>query len=356
MKNIIYQLSWWKYLCVLIILYVLIAGIIIPLKPGIYYFAPTQVTEGEEVTIGLIGYNTHFNSGGDTRVWIKFPNNKLLKATDVKIESETVLNAKFDIPIGLDIDSGSGILTTLIVDNNNDGFAIYPQGFRIKKAINRDNHAANSEMFFDLSEIRQVNKIEFPFRNILYETIRNTFFHVAIWFAMFLLLIISCYHSIRYLRFKDQRDDLKSNSYTTVAICFGIAGILTGSMWAKFTWGTFWTSDVKLNMSAIALLIYIAYLILRKSISDIDARARICAVYNIFAFICLMLLVMVIPRLTDSLHPGNGGNPALGGEDLDNTLRMVFYPAIIGYTLLGMWMAELYFRFIRLEDNVKIIE
>jgi len=88
-------------------------------------------------------------------------------------------------------------------------------------------------------------------------------------------------------------------------------------------------------MSATAMLVYCAYWFLRASISDVDTRARLSAVYNIFSFVCLMILVMVIPRFTDSLHPGNGGNPALGGEDLDNTLRAVFYPAIIGYTLLG---------------------
>ena len=62
-----------------------------------------------------------------------------------------------------------------------------------------------------------------------------------------------------------------------------------------------------------------------------------------------MILVMVIPRFSDSLHPGNGGNPAFAGEDLDNTLRAVLYPAIIAYTLLGLWMADLYYRYLHLE-------
>ncbi len=72
--------------------------------------------------------------------------------------------------------------------------------------------------------------------------------------------------------------------------------------------------------------------------------------YNVFAFVALIPLIFVIPRLTDSLHPGAGGNPALGGEDLDNTMRMIFYPAIIGWTLLGAWMAQLNYRIDRLAD------
>ncbi|MEL6923730.1 MAG: cytochrome c assembly protein, partial [Bacteroidota bacterium] len=65
----------------------------------------------------------------------------------------------------------------------------------------------------------------------------------------------------------------------------------------------------------------------------------------IFAFAALIPLIFVIPRMTEgSLHPGNGGNPGFGGEDLDNTMRMVFYPAIIGWILMGMWMSRLVYR------------
>jgi len=155
-----------------------------------------------------------------------------------------------------------------------------------------------------------------------------------------------------YLIKKDLNHDSRSAALTTVALVFGIAGLLTGSMWAKFTWGAFWTDDVKLNMTAIALLIYFAYWILRASIEDVDSRARLSSVFNLFSFVCLMILVMVIPRLSeDSLHPGNGGNPAFSGEDLDNTLRAVFYPAIIAYALIGFWMAQLIYRYDILKNN-----
>jgi heme exporter protein C len=63
-------------------------------------------------------------------------------------------------------------------------------------------------------------------------------------------------------------------------------------------------------------------------------------------------LVFVIPRLTDSLHPGNGGNPALGGDDMDNTMRMIFYPAIIGWTLLGLWISQIIYRFFKVRERI----
>jgi heme exporter protein C len=54
-----------------------------------------------------------------------------------------------------------------------------------------------------------------------------------------------------------------------------------------------------------------------------------------------MVFIMIMPRLVDSLHPGNGGNPGFGKYDLDSNMRMVFYPAIIGWSLMGVWMMQL---------------
>jgi len=193
--------------------------------------------------------------------------------------------------------------------------------------------------------------MQFPYRSVLHETIRNTFFHIPLWFSMFILLIVSLVYSVKYLRSGNLQHDIYASSLVNVAVLFGILGIITGSLWAKYTWGTFWTTDVKLNMSTVAMLIYVASLILRSSINDIDRRAKLSASYNIFAFAALIPLVFIIPRLTDSLHPGNGGNPALGGEDMENTLRMVFYPAIIGFTLLGLWMSSVLIRYEVIKDK-----
>jgi heme exporter protein C len=65
----------------------------------------------------------------------------------------------------------------------------------------------------------------------------------------------------------------------------------------------------------------------------------------------LIPLLFILPRLTDSLHPGNGGNPGFGAYDLDNRMRLVFYPAVIGWTLLGFWMASLRTRILTLQQK-----
>ena len=80
-------------------------------------------------------------------------------------------------------------------------------------------------------------------------------------------------------------------------------------------------------------------------IADSVNRLGTEAVYNIFAFAALVPLLFILPRLTDSLHPGNGGNPGFNTYDLDSNLRKVFYTAVIGWTLLGFWIATIKIRY-----------
>ncbi|MCK5207263.1 MAG: cytochrome c biogenesis protein CcsA [Cyclobacteriaceae bacterium] len=191
--------------------------------------------------------------------------------------------------------------------------------------------------------------MDVPRLAILNETIRNLFFHVAIWFAMFILLIVSVVYSIKYLKSSDLKMDIVAGEFASMGIVFGLLGIVTGSVWAKFTWGDWWVNDPKLNATTIALLIYMAYFVLRSSIEDSQQKGRISAVYNIFAFAAAVPLIFILPRLTDSLHPGNGGNPGFSSYDLDNNLRMVFYPAVVAWTLIGVWFANLRIRVKKIE-------
>jgi heme exporter protein C len=182
-----------------------------------------------------------------------------------------------------------------------------------------------------------------PRLDILNETIRNVFYHVPIWFAMLFMMGVSLFYSIKTLGSKNPlKNDSKAFNAAIVGFFFSIPGITTGSLWAKYTWGTWWTfQDPKLNGVAISILIYLAYFILRASVDDESKRARISAVYNIFAFVMMNVFIMVLPRLTDSLHPGNGGNPAFAKYDMDNNMRLVFYPAVIGWILFSVWLFEI---------------
>ena len=193
---------------------------------------------------------------------------------------------------------------------------------------------------------------EVPAKPILNETIRNLYFHVAMWMAMMITFIISLVYSILYLRTNRSIYDIYALEYAKTGIVFGSLGVLTGSIWARWTWGAWWSNDPKQLGAIIALLIYLAYLVLRNSMTDLDKRARIGAVYNIFAFAMLFPTIWIIPRMVESLHPGGMGNPALDTRDIDARMRMIFYPAAIpGWTLLGVWITTLRIRLTLLRER-----
>lgn len=205
--------------------------------------------------------------------------------------------------------------------------------------------------------------LDVPHLFILNETIRNLYFHVSMWFAMMILFGVSFVYSLKYLRDFNLRNDIFANQFAAVGCFLGILGYTTGIVWANYTWITDQGQSLsgilkepKLIGAAIALLIYAAYFVLRGSFTDIDKRARISAVYNIFAFAMLFPSIWIIPRLVGSLHPGGqggaGGNPALNFKDIDSRLRMVFYPAVFGWTLLAVWIATLKIRIQLLKDKV----
>lgn len=180
-----------------------------------------------------------------------------------------------------------------------------------------------------------------PALDIINETIRNLYFHVPMWFTMIILFLVSFIYAIKFLRSGDLKHDIFSADFTKVGILFSILGMVTGMEWAKYTWGEPWSNDPKQLGTAICMLIYFAYLVLRGGMKDEEKRAKISAVYNIFAFALMIPLLWILPRMVDSLHPGNGGNPGFNTYDLDSNMRMVFYPAVFGWILFGVWLSTL---------------
>jgi heme exporter protein C len=186
------------------------------------------------------------------------------------------------------------------------------------------------------------------------ESIRNLYFHVCMWFSMMILYTFSVVYSIKYLRSSSYKFDIKAKAYADVGTFMGLLGYSTGAIWASYTWAdpnnpayaSFGSimREPKLIGAALALLIYGAYFVLRSSIIDMDQRARVSAVFNIFSYAMLFPSIWIIPRLLPSLHPGQEGNPALNFNDIDIRMRIVFYPAVIGWTLIGAWITNIKIR------------
>ncbi len=139
-----------------------------------------------------------------------------------------------------------------------------------------------------------------PALPILNESIRNLYFHVPMWFVLLFQMTISVVYALKFLSTNDLKNDIISVSSAQVGFFFSIPVILTGMLWAKSTWGTYWTfADPKLNGVAMAILVYIAYFILRQSTEDEIKKAKLSAVYNIFAYVMMMVFIMILPRMTD---------------------------------------------------------
>jgi len=341
----------WKIAGVILLIYVILAGMLVPLKPGIEEVSPSSGKSGEMLHLEVTGYNVHFlQEASSLRAWLKWPDGRALRASGVQVLSDRQVRLDFSIPSQLP--EGPEVqAVTLLVDHPSDGTAVLPTAIFLTQEEGGEN--LDTGVWEKPANFSKGPFFTFPYRNILAETVRNTYFHVPLWFGMMFLFLAAVIHSVRHLRSGGRHSDQKAVAYTLTGILFGVLGLLTGAVWAKHTWGAYWSWDIKQNMTAVALLIYVAYFILRASVDDPDRKGRVGAAYGIFAFSTLIPLLYVIPRLTDSLHPGSGGNPAFGSQDLDHTMRLVFYPAIIGWTLLGFWMASLWYRYLNLREKVE---
>lgn len=347
---------WWKTLSAVIIVYVIIAGLVVPLKPGVAYVTPVSVKTGHSQRFTIHGYNSYYTTApaGGIRLWLQYDSTKAVQGSNVQVQNDTTIEATFAFPDSLP-QSGSSAMLNMIVDHPHDGVSLLPSAVEITIDTARMAPAVswNSQ---SVSSLHIVKDFSFPYRNVIYETIRNTYFHVPMWFALMFMFMASVVYSILYLR-KPERDlDRKAVAFTETGLLFGVLGLVTGMLWAHYAWGAAWSNDIKQLMTAVALLVYLAYFILRSSFDEPEKGARLAAVYNIFAFASLVPLLYIVPRMFASLHPGSTGNPAFGSQDLDNTMRLVFYPAIIGFTLLGVWMARLRYRQLRLADKLLDID
>ncbi|GAB4251133.1 MAG: hypothetical protein Kow0027_14880 [Saprospiraceae bacterium] len=344
--------NWWKILGPLLVLYSFGMGLLTPLKTGISDIRPQFISAGDTVKMEVTGYNSFYKAAeGQLRAWLKLDQEHALAAQAIEVKDDRHLVLHFVLPPHLPKEADQAD-ASLLIDSPVDGAHVYPGGIRISQKKTNVPPGSGAAWNAPIEHLHEKDAITFPFRNILGETIRNTYYHVPMWFAMFLLFIGALVHSINFLRRKDLKNDRWAAALTTTGLVFGAMGLATGAMWATYTWGEPWSGDVKQNMTAIGLLIYGAYFVLRFAMEDPERKARISAVYNIFAFSTLIPLLYVIPKLTDSLHPGAGGNIAFGSQDLDNTMRLVFYPAIIGWTLIGLWASQLLFRMNTLREKL----
>lgn len=195
--------------------------------------------------------------------------------------------------------------------------------------------------------------LEFPFIPGLEEKARIIFFHVPTAWLSVMAFFTGMYYGIRYLRKRDIRDDLRSSAAAGLGLLFCILATVTGMIWAKFNWGSFWNWDPRETSIFVLLLIYGAYFALRSAVEVEEKRATLSAVYSIIAAVTVPFFVFIMPRIMTGLHPGAAGDPDGAGPVIEFKMspgmRMVFFTSLFAFTLLYVWMFTLRVRAALLE-------
>jgi heme exporter protein C len=185
------------------------------------------------------------------------------------------------------------------------------------------------------------------------QTSRNVFYHVPMWFAMMIMAYTSVVHSIQFLRKGDLTHDLKSREAGKLTVFFGILGLLTGIVWSRVTWGeamadsdpaAWWPWDPKQTSALICVLIYLGLFLLRSSFDEPVQRAKVAAVFNIFAAASIYPLFYVVPKALGGLHPNTGTQSSALGS-MSPEFYVVFWPAVIGFICLAVALLDLKSRF-----------
>ena len=186
-----------------------------------------------------------------------------------------------------------------------------------------------------------------PLEAVMGQVQRVFYFHVATAWVGMLGFMAAAIAGIVYLKKGDKKWDIVGYAAVEISLVFFFVAIVTGSIWARPIWNTWWTWDPRLTTASIVELIYAAYIMLRQGIDDPDRRARFGAVYAILGFISVPLTFISI-RLVRTIHPVvvGGGNPgASGGFNMSPKMLQTFFFSLFTFSVM---FADLLWHRIRL--------
>ena len=187
-----------------------------------------------------------------------------------------------------------------------------------------------------------------PVVPVLGATTRVFYFHFPAALVTCVAFAWSMIHSALYLARRDLGHDDHAAGAAELGLLFCVVATISGSMWAKAMWGSYWNWDPRETSIFFLFLIYAAYLAVRAALDGAERRARLAAVYSCAAFVAVPFLIFVVPRIYFSLHPdplfGQRGKP-----DIDPRILLIAGAMFVGFTALFFWLLSLRVRLGRLE-------
>jgi heme exporter protein C len=194
-----------------------------------------------------------------------------------------------------------------------------------------------------------------PREAVMGDVQRVFYFHVAAGWVGALAFMVTAIAGGVYLLRGDSRWDQIALSSVEIGVVFTFINIVSGSIWARPIWNTWWTWDPRLVTATVMELIYIAYLMLRQGIEDPDRRARFGAVYGILGFLSVPLTFLSI-RIFRTIHPvvvGSGDPTAQGTFDMTSRMRVAFFYSLFTFTLVYVTLLWHRLRLQRLTEKVE---
>jgi heme exporter protein C len=186
-----------------------------------------------------------------------------------------------------------------------------------------------------------------PAKGFIGESSRIVFFHVPCAWVSTLAFVVAAVYSLAYLVKRNPWHDDLAAAAVRLGLLFGVLTLITGSLFARIMWGSWWNWDPRESSYLLLVFLYSAYVFLRASIDDPERRSRIAAAYALFAIVLMPFLVFVAPRITASLHPQTVINPQ-GKILMDTPTRAVFFGALLAFSWLFVWMLSIDARAARL--------
>jgi heme exporter protein C len=173
------------------------------------------------------------------------------------------------------------------------------------------------------------------------ESSRIFYYHIPQAWLCVVAFAMAGYYSIRYLISRSVKFDDKAVNAASLGLIFCILATVTGSIFAKVTWGSFWNWDPRETSIFILLLIYAAYFALRNAIEEEEKRAALSAVYAIFAFVTVPFLIFVVPRIMPSLHPADSIVDENMKFQMTPVVAGIFFSSLALFSILYFWMLNL---------------
>jgi len=190
-----------------------------------------------------------------------------------------------------------------------------------------------------------------PAESFVGESSRIVFFHVPMSWIATLAFLLAAVHSGLYLKSRRIENDEAAAGAARLGLLFCTLATVTGSIFAKVMWNSYWNWDPRETSIFFLLLVYGAYLALRSAIDEEHKRARLSAVYSLIAFVSVPFLVFVVPRLYAGLHPDPIINKT-GKVDMDPRITLCFLMMLVGFTFLFFWLLNVRVRLARAERRL----